>query len=68
MDVELRVINPDGVGPAGGEDIMFCLSIRARVVPTPPTPGSAVCSRINFQFHVFCFVISKFLIFLCHNS
>jgi hypothetical protein len=30
--VELRVINPDGVGPDGGEDIMFCFNIRVDVV------------------------------------
>jgi hypothetical protein len=30
--VELRVINPYGVGPDGGEDIMFCFNIRADVV------------------------------------
>jgi len=30
--VELRVINPDGVGPDGGEDILFCLSIQFEVI------------------------------------
>jgi len=30
--VELRVINPDGVGPDGGEDILFCLRIQFEVI------------------------------------
>jgi hypothetical protein len=30
--VELRVINPDGVGPDGGEDVIFCFSVQLEVV------------------------------------
>jgi len=30
--VELRVINPDGVGPDGGEDILFCFSVQLDVI------------------------------------
>jgi len=30
--VELRVINPDGAGADGGEDILFCFSIQLDVV------------------------------------
>jgi hypothetical protein len=30
--VELRVINPDGVGPDGGEDVIFCFNVQIEVV------------------------------------
>lgn len=32
MVVELRVINPDGTGADGSEDIVFCFSIDLDVV------------------------------------
>jgi len=30
--VELRVINPDGAGADGSEDVLFCFSINLEVV------------------------------------
>jgi len=33
--VELRVVNPDGVGPDGSEDIIFCYSLQF-VTESPP--------------------------------
>jgi hypothetical protein len=30
--VELRVVNPDGVGADGGEDVIFCFSVALEVV------------------------------------
>jgi hypothetical protein len=32
--VELRVINPDGVGADGGEDVLFCFNLQIEVVNT----------------------------------
>lgn len=32
MVVELRIINPDGAGADGSEDVIFCFSIQLEVV------------------------------------
>jgi len=33
--IELRVVNPDGVGPDGSEDIIFCYRLQL-VIESPP--------------------------------
>jgi len=33
--VELRVVNPDGAGPDGSEDVIFCFSIQLEVIESP---------------------------------
>jgi hypothetical protein len=32
MIVGRRVINPDGIGPDGGESIMFCFNVQVEVI------------------------------------
>jgi len=34
--VEIRVVNPDGAGPDGGEDVIFCYWLQFEIIERPP--------------------------------